>query len=145
LYSGGRVDFILDPILLIKSDSAGNKTRTPGSVAKVSDHYTIDAVLEGIYHDLAYGNIQRFVYGRVEETARILFFFFFIYNLNQQSEFTFYKLMLLLLQCLDGESSSGEYPVPKIRPIGQFVLSRLFFSLTSSVLRSGFSWVSSVV
>jgi hypothetical protein len=36
--------------------------------------------------------------------------FFFIYNLNQQSEFTFYKLMLWLLQCLDGESSSGESP-----------------------------------
>jgi hypothetical protein len=35
---------------------------------------------------------------------------FFIYNLNQQSEFTFYKLMLWFLQCLDGESSSGEYP-----------------------------------
>jgi hypothetical protein len=31
---------------------------------------------------------------------------FFIYNLNQQSEFTFYKLMLWLLQCLDGESSN---------------------------------------
>jgi hypothetical protein len=28
--------------------------------------------------------------------------------LNQQSEFTFYKLVLCLLQCLDGESSSGE-------------------------------------
>jgi hypothetical protein len=38
-------------------------------------------------------------------------FFIIIYNLNQQSEFTFYKLMWLL-QCLDGESSSGESPVP---------------------------------
>jgi hypothetical protein len=62
------------------------------------------------------------------------FLFFFIYNLNQQSEFKFYKLMLWLLQCLDGESS----PVPQIRSIGQFLLSRLFSSL---VLRSGFSWV----
>jgi hypothetical protein len=70
---------------------------------------------------------------------------FFIYNLNQQSEFTFYKLMVCLLQCLDGESSSGESPVPQIRSIGQFLLSRLFSSLISSVLRSGFSWVWSVV
>jgi hypothetical protein len=59
-------------------------------------------------------------------------FLFFIYNLNQQSEFTFYKLMLWLLQCLDGESSSGESPVPQIRSIGQCLLSRLFSSLTSS-------------
>jgi hypothetical protein len=42
-----------------------------------------------------------------------LLFNFFIYNLNQQSEFTFYKLMLWLLQCLDGESSRGESPVPQ--------------------------------
>jgi hypothetical protein len=70
---------------------------------------------------------------------------FFICNFNQQSEFTFYKLMLCLLQCLEGESSSGESPVPQIRSIGQLLLSRLFSSLTSTVLRSGFSWVSSVV
>jgi hypothetical protein len=52
-------------------------------------------------------------------------FNFFIYNLNRQSEFTFYeyKLTLWLLQCLDGESPSGESPVPQIRPIGQFLLS----------------------
>jgi hypothetical protein len=55
--------------------------------------------------------------------------FFFIYNLNQQSEFTFYKPMLGLLQCPVGESSSGESPVPQIRSIGQFLLSRLFSSL----------------
>jgi hypothetical protein len=42
--------------------------------------------------------------------------------------------MLWLLQCLDGESSSGESPVPQIRSIGQFLLSRLFSSLNSSVL-----------
>jgi hypothetical protein len=71
--------------------------------------------------------------------------FFFIYNLNQQSEFTFYKLMLCLLQCLDGESSSGESPVPQIRSIGQFLLSGLFSSPNSSVLRSGVSWVPSLV
>jgi hypothetical protein len=45
--------------------------------------------------------------------------------------------MLWLLQCLDGESSSGEFSVPQIRSIGQFLLSRLFSSLNSSVLRSG--------
>jgi hypothetical protein len=52
--------------------------------------------------------------------------------------------MLWLLQCLDGEPSSGESPVPQIRSICKFLLSRLFPSLSSSVLRSGFSWVSSV-
>jgi hypothetical protein len=71
--------------------------------------------------------------------------FFFIYNLNQQSEITFYKLMLWLLKCLDGESSSGESPVPQIRSIGQFLWSRLFSSLDSSVLRSRFSRVPSLV
>jgi hypothetical protein len=74
-----------------------------------------------------------------------LFRIFLFTNLNQQSEFTFYKLMFLLLQCLDGESSSGESPVPQIKSIGQFLLSRLFSSPNSSVLMSGFSWVSSVV
>jgi hypothetical protein len=77
--------------------------------------------------------------------GRNISYFLFIYNLNQQSEFTFYKLMLWLLQCLDGESSSGEFPVPQIRSIGQFLLSCLFSSLNSSVLRSGFSWVWSLV
>jgi hypothetical protein len=61
---------------------------------------------------------------------------FFIYNLNQQSEFTFYKIMLWLLQCLHEESSSGESPVPQIRSIGQFLLSRLFSSPNSSVSQS---------
>jgi hypothetical protein len=74
-----------------------------------------------------------------------IFLFYFFYNFNQLLEFTFYKLMLWLLQCLDGESSSGESPVPQIRSIGQFLLSRLFSSLNSSFLRSGFSWVSSLV
>jgi hypothetical protein len=71
--------------------------------------------------------------------------FFFIYNLNQQSEFTFYKLMLCLLQCHDEKSSSGESPVPQIRSIGQFLWSRLFSSLNRNFLRSGVSWVSSLV
>jgi hypothetical protein len=84
----------------------------------------------------------------LSETPRLKgilqFAYFFFNNLNQQSEFTFYKLMCLL-QCLDGESSSGESPVPQITSICQFPLSCLFSSLTSSVLRRGFSWVSSVV
>jgi hypothetical protein len=33
----------------------------------------------------------------------------------------------------------------QIRSIGPFLLSLLFSSLTNSVLRSGFSWVSSLV
>jgi hypothetical protein len=75
----------------------------------------------------------------------MLFIYLFYFNFNQQSEFTFYKLMLWLLQCHDEKSSSGESSVPQIRSIGQFLLSRLFSSLTSSVLRSGFTWVTSVV
>jgi hypothetical protein len=62
----------------------------------------------------------------------------FIYNVNQQSEFTFYKLMLWLWQCLDGQSSSGKSPVPQIRSIGQFLLSRLFCSRNSRFWGAGF-------
>jgi hypothetical protein len=65
---------------------------------------------------------------KAQWSSYIYIYFFFAYNLNQQSEFTFYKLMLWLLQCIDGESSSGESPVPQVRSIGQFLLSRLFFS-----------------
>jgi hypothetical protein len=42
--------------------------------------------------------------------------------------------MLWLLHCLDGESSSGESPVPQIRSIGQLLSSRPFSSPNSSVL-----------
>jgi hypothetical protein len=45
LYSRGWVDPVPDPLLLRKSGSAGNRTRTSGSVAKNSDHYTTEAVL----------------------------------------------------------------------------------------------------
>jgi hypothetical protein len=38
LYSRGRVDPIPDPLLLRKSGSAGNRTRTFGSVARNSEH-----------------------------------------------------------------------------------------------------------
>jgi hypothetical protein len=71
---------------------------------------------------------------RKKPLARLKQIFFFIYNLNQQSEFTFYKLMLCLLQCLDGESSRGESALPQIRLTCHLLLSRLFSSLTSSVV-----------
>jgi hypothetical protein len=38
LYSRGWVDTIPDPLLLILSGSAGNRTQTSGSVARNSDH-----------------------------------------------------------------------------------------------------------
>jgi hypothetical protein len=38
------VDPVPDPLLLRKSRSAGNRTRTSGSVAKNSDHQTTEAV-----------------------------------------------------------------------------------------------------
>jgi hypothetical protein len=38
------VDLISDPVLLRKSSSARNRTRTSGSVARNSDHKTTDAV-----------------------------------------------------------------------------------------------------
>jgi hypothetical protein len=34
------VDPVPDPLLLRKSGCAGNRTRTSGSVARISDHYT---------------------------------------------------------------------------------------------------------
>jgi hypothetical protein len=37
LYSRGWVNSVLDPLLLSKSGSAGNRTRTSGSVAKNSE------------------------------------------------------------------------------------------------------------
>jgi hypothetical protein len=40
------VDPVPDPLLLRKSGNAGNRTRTSGSVAKNSDHYTTEAVIE---------------------------------------------------------------------------------------------------
>jgi hypothetical protein len=38
LYSRGWVDTVTDPLLLRKSGSAGNRTRTSGSAARNSDH-----------------------------------------------------------------------------------------------------------
>jgi hypothetical protein len=38
------VEPVLNPLLLRKSGSAGNRTRTSGSVAKNSDQYTTEAV-----------------------------------------------------------------------------------------------------
>jgi hypothetical protein len=47
------VDRVPDP-LLIKSSSAGNRTRTSGSVARISDHQIIDAVLSYKYNDIIF-------------------------------------------------------------------------------------------
>jgi hypothetical protein len=44
LYSRGRVDPVPDPLLIRKSGSAGNRTRTFGSVARNCNHYTTDGV-----------------------------------------------------------------------------------------------------
>jgi hypothetical protein len=44
LYSRGWVDPISYPLLLRKSGSAGNRSRTSGSVARNSDHWTTEAV-----------------------------------------------------------------------------------------------------
>jgi hypothetical protein len=44
LYSRGWADPVADPPLLRKSGSAGKRTRTSGSVARNSDHYTTEAV-----------------------------------------------------------------------------------------------------
>jgi hypothetical protein len=38
LYSQGRVDPVPGPLLLGKSESAGNETRARGSIARNSDH-----------------------------------------------------------------------------------------------------------
>jgi hypothetical protein len=43
LYSRGWVDPVPNPLLLRKSGSTGNRTRTSGSVAKNSDHQTTEA------------------------------------------------------------------------------------------------------
>jgi hypothetical protein len=44
LYSRSWVDPVPDPILLRKPGRAGNRTRTSGSLARNSDHYTTQAV-----------------------------------------------------------------------------------------------------
>jgi hypothetical protein len=43
LYSRSCVNPVADPLLLRKSGSAGNRTRTSGSVARNSDHQTTEA------------------------------------------------------------------------------------------------------
>ena len=73
------------------------------------------------------------------------FFFFFYYFINQQSEITFFKLMVCLVRCLDEESSSDGSSVPYIRSIGQFLFSRLLTTLARSAIMSGFVCVSILV
>jgi hypothetical protein len=51
LYLRGWVDPVPDPLLLTKSGSARNRTRTSGSVAKNSDHLTTEAVIRLILED----------------------------------------------------------------------------------------------
>jgi hypothetical protein len=63
---------------------------------------------------------------------------FFIYNLNQQSEFTFYKLMFWLLQCLDGESSSGEPRYLKSGQLASFFWVVCLLLLTVVLWGAGF-------
>jgi hypothetical protein len=48
LYSRGSVDPVTDPLLLRKSGTAGNRNGTSGFVGRNSDHYTAEAVKEGI-------------------------------------------------------------------------------------------------
>jgi hypothetical protein len=50
LYSWGWVDPVPDSLFLRKSGSAGNRTRTSGSVDRNSDHYNTDAVLQIPYN-----------------------------------------------------------------------------------------------
>jgi hypothetical protein len=45
LYSRGWVDPVPDPLLLRKSGSGGNRTRTSGSVARNPHHYPTEAVI----------------------------------------------------------------------------------------------------
>jgi hypothetical protein len=42
------VDSVPDPLLLRKSGSAGNRTRTSGSVARNSDHNTVEESHSGL-------------------------------------------------------------------------------------------------
>jgi hypothetical protein len=46
------VDPVSDPLLVRKSGSAGNRTRTYGSVARISDYYTTEAVLQPSTRDI---------------------------------------------------------------------------------------------
>jgi hypothetical protein len=61
---------------------------------------------------------------------------FFIYNLNQQSEFTFYKLMLWLLQCLDVYVLGWPYNRSSRRHVSWF------YSVFNGILRRFLSYKS---
>jgi hypothetical protein len=73
---------------------------------------------------------------------------FFIYNLNQQLEFTFYKLMLWLLQCLDGSrpaanprtSNQVNWPVSFKSSCFE---ERVFVGSECSVMFVAFLWMTS--
>jgi hypothetical protein len=64
-----------------------------------------------------------------------------LFIINQQSEYTFYKLMVWLFPCLGEESSSGESSVPYFRSIGQFFLVVCYLLLPRKRLTT--MWMSS--
>jgi hypothetical protein len=55
------VDPVPDPLLLIKSGSAGNRTRTSGSVARNSDRYITEAVTNHAMIYELYGNFCKYI------------------------------------------------------------------------------------
>jgi hypothetical protein len=55
------VDPVPDPALLRKSGSAGNQTLTSGSVARNSDHYTIEAVINIFSYCLNKQKIRKYI------------------------------------------------------------------------------------
>jgi hypothetical protein len=63
------VEPVPDPLLLRKSGNAGNRTRTSGSVARYSDHYTIEAatilliLIVNINFLLAKLNVSNYAFG----------------------------------------------------------------------------------
>jgi hypothetical protein len=69
LYSRGWVDPVPDPLLLRKSDSAGNRTRTSGSVEMNSDRWTTESmdrktrgsVLNGSKHLPTVNNLSKII------------------------------------------------------------------------------------
>jgi hypothetical protein len=54
------VDPVPDPLLLRKSGSDGNRTRTSGSVARNSDHYTTEEVVVVSYSFRKGGGVALF-------------------------------------------------------------------------------------
>jgi hypothetical protein len=67
LYSRRWVDPVRDPLYLRKSGSVGNRTRTSGSVARNSKHWTTGAVIKKIiWKIIRAGNVE------LQNTSKIL-------------------------------------------------------------------------